>query len=59
MIQDLLAALVVCLTVSAGAVLIAGCIDQPTFADRCEHCGEYLEDAAAAHEHFTRCSPCR
>lgn len=62
MIQDALSALVVALTLAAGAVLIAGfagCLCEPTFADRCQHCGEYLEDAAAAHAHLAECQPCR
>lgn len=58
MIQDFLAALVVMCLASAGAVLIAGCIAEPTFADRCAHCGEYLPDAEAAHQHLRGC-PCR
>ena len=49
-----------CLLFAAGvAVLIAGCIDQPTFVDRCQNCGEYLESAEAAHRHFAEGSPCR
>jgi hypothetical protein len=48
-----------CLLLSAGvAVVVAGCIEQPTFVDQCQHCGEYLEDAAAAHAHLATCSPC-
>jgi len=45
-----------CLGVS---VIVSGCINEPTFANRCDHCGEYLEDAEAVHEHFARCHPCR
>jgi hypothetical protein len=59
MISDILSTLVLGLFAVSLALPIAGCLAEPTFADRCSHCGEYLEDAAAAHEHFTRCSPCR
>jgi hypothetical protein len=59
MMQDFLASIVLALTLSAGSVLIAGCLCEPTFADRCQHCGEYLEDADAAHEHVRGCQPCR
>jgi len=59
MIQDFLAAVVVSLMVVAGCVLVVGYLTQPTFANRCDHCGEYVEDAEAVHEHFARCHPCR
>ena len=59
MISDFFAAIVLGLICIASAVVIAGCIAEPEFADRCQHCGEYLEDAAAAHDHLARCSPCR
>ena len=59
MISDLLATLAVGLICLASAVLVAGCVCEPTFADRCEHCGEYFDGVADAHDHLARCSPCR
>jgi hypothetical protein len=55
MISDILSTLVLGLFAVSLALPIAGCLAEPTFADRCEHCGEYLEDAAAAHEHLRGC----
>jgi hypothetical protein len=49
-----------CLLFAAGvAVLVAGCIEQPTFCDRCHNCGEYLETAEASHRHFKESPSCR
>jgi hypothetical protein len=59
MISDVLSTLVLGLFAVSLALPIAGCLCEPTFADRCSHCGEYLQDAAAAHAHLAECDPCR
>lgn len=59
MISDLIASLAVGLVCLASAVLIVGCVVEPTFADRCQHCGEYFDDAWSAHQHLRECQPCR
>lgn len=59
MFQDFLAAVAVSLMVAAGCVLAVGYLADPTPDARCPQCGEYVEDAGAARDHATRCSPCR
>ena len=51
---------IICLLVAAGfSAVVAGCLDEPAFVDRCQNCGEYLEDAEAVHRHFAEGEPCR